>query len=154
MSPASKHAFRKTTLQMQQHPYSSTLQISLWVIKEGLRYKSCKSHPPKWQYRFYSRDHKLSNHVTPPYWWINKPSHVSLVKMVFCIGCGSQNTRDKHLHFAQVPSVVNKPRRRSRKIVIVDWLPTLNLGHKKNVENRNMEQVSQRGQRANDKEKK
>jgi len=36
----------------------------------------------------------------------------------------------------------------------VDWLPTLNLGHKKNVEKRNMEQVSQRGERANDKEKK
>ena len=36
----------------------------------------------------------------------------------------------------------------------VDWLPTLNLGHKKNVEKRNMEQVSQRGQRANDKETK
>ena len=36
----------------------------------------------------------------------------------------------------------------------VDWLPTLNLGHKKNVEKRNMEQVSQRGQRANDKERK
>ena len=52
------------------------------------------------------------------------------VKMVFCIGCGSQSTRDKHLHFARVPSVVNKPRRRSGKIVIVDWLPTLNLNLK------------------------
>ena len=121
------------------------------------------------------------------------------VKMVFCmiVGCGSQSARDKHLHFARVPSVVTNQgeeaeklsfERRSRWISAisrvdltenilandrvcgrhfvsgraakswdkynVDWLPTLNLGHKKNVEKRNMEQVSQRGQRANDKEKK
>lgn len=121
------------------------------------------------------------------------------VKMVFCmiVGCGSQSARDKHLHFARVPSVVTNQgeeaeklsfERRSRWISAisradltenilandrvcgrhfvsgraakswdkynVDWLPTLNLGHKKNVEKRNMEQVSQRGQRANDKERK
>ena len=33
----------------------------------------------------------------------------------------------------------------------VDWEPTLNLGHKKNVERRNIEQASQRGQSANEK---
>ena len=36
----------------------------------------------------------------------------------------------------------------------VDWVPTLNLGHKKNVEKLNIEQASQRGQRANEKERK
>ena len=120
------------------------------------------------------------------------------VKMVFCmiVGCASQSARDKHLHFARVPSVVTNQgeeaeklsfERRSRWISAisrvdltenilandrvcgrhfvsgraakswdkynVDWLPTLNLGHKKNVEKRNMEQVSRRGQRANDKER-
>ena len=36
----------------------------------------------------------------------------------------------------------------------VDWVPTLNLGHKKSVERGNIEQASQRGQRANEKERK
>ena len=33
-------------------------------------------------------------------------------------------------------------------------MPTLNLGHKKNVEKGNIEQASQRGHRANEKERK
>lgn len=36
----------------------------------------------------------------------------------------------------------------------VDWVPTLNLGHEKNVEIKNLEQASERGQRANEKERK
>lgn len=36
----------------------------------------------------------------------------------------------------------------------VDWVPTLNLGHNKNVEIRNPEQAARRGQRANEKERK
>lgn len=36
----------------------------------------------------------------------------------------------------------------------VDWVPTLNLGHKKSVERGDIEQASQRGQRANEKESK
>ena len=35
-----------------------------------------------------------------------------------------------------------------------DWVPTLNLGHEKRVERKNLEQASQRGQRANEKERK
>ena len=35
-----------------------------------------------------------------------------------------------------------------------DWVPTLNLGHEKRVEQKNLEQASQRGQRANEKERK
>ena len=36
----------------------------------------------------------------------------------------------------------------------VDWVPTLNLGHKKSVEGKNLEQASQRGKRANEIERK
>ena len=36
----------------------------------------------------------------------------------------------------------------------IDWVPTLNLDHKKSVERGNIEQASQRGQRANEKERK
>ena len=35
-----------------------------------------------------------------------------------------------------------------------DWVPTLNLGHEKRVKRKNLEQASQRGQRANEKERK
>ena len=35
-----------------------------------------------------------------------------------------------------------------------DWVPTLNLGHEKRVERKNLEQASQRGQRASEKERK
>ena len=149
--------------------------------------------------RFHSRDHKLSNRRHAAILVDKQTESRFTVKMVFCmiVGCASQSARDKHLHFARVPSVVTNQgeeeeklsfERRSRWISAisrvdltenilandrvcgrhfvsgraakswdkynVDWLPTLNLGHKKNVEKRNMEQVSQRGQRANDKEKK
>ena len=149
--------------------------------------------------RFHSRDHKLSNRRHAAILVDKQTESRFTVKMVFCmiVDCGSQSARDKHLHFARVPSVVTNQgeeaeklsfERRSRWISAisradftenilandrvcgrhfvsgraakswdkynVDWLPTLNLGHKKNVEKRNMEQVSQRGQRANDKEKK
>lgn len=36
----------------------------------------------------------------------------------------------------------------------VDWVPTLNLGHEKKVERKNLELASQRGRRANDRERK
>ena len=36
----------------------------------------------------------------------------------------------------------------------VDWVPTLNLGHEKNTERKDLEQASQRAQRANEKERK
>ena len=36
----------------------------------------------------------------------------------------------------------------------VDWVPTLNLGHEKNTEKKDLEQASQRAQRANEKERK
>ena len=36
----------------------------------------------------------------------------------------------------------------------IDWVPTLNLGQEKRVERKNLEQAPQRGQRANEKERK
>ena len=101
------------------------------------------------------------------------------VKMVFCmiVGCGSKSARDKHPHFARVPSVLTNQGEEAEKLSFerrlrwisaisrvdltenilandrvcgrhfvsgraakswhkynVDWLLTLNLGHKKNVE--------------------
>jgi len=67
---------------------------------------------------FHSRDHKLSNRRHAAILVDKRTESRFTVKMVFCmiVGCGSQSARDKHLHFARVPSVVTNQGEEAEKL--------------------------------------
>ena len=68
--------------------------------------------------RFHSRDHKLSNRRHAAILVDKQTESRFTVKMVFCmiVDCGSQSARDKHLHFARVPSVVTNQGEEAEKL--------------------------------------
>ena len=74
--------------------------------------------------------------------WISAISRDDLSEQILA------NDRDCGRHFVSGKAAKSWDR------LNTDWVPTLNLGHEKRVERKNLEQASQRGQRANEKERK
>lgn len=69
------------------------------------------------------------------------------------VGMIYQNRYSRTIEFVADISSQGKQRKVGTDLTLIG-VPTLNLGHEKRVERKNLEQASQRGQRANEKERK